>query len=337
MKGKVIHSIYLFAALILSGCMLHAQQVQVNARIDSTSILIGNQAHIHLTAAFDVKNGVPKIQWPDIADSLAPKVEVISKSKITTIIPDSTQPTIQQQTQDITISSFDSGYYSIPAFKFVINGDTTNAQLTEAMMLQVNTIPVDTTKAFKDIKAPIQAPFSWLELLPYIGYALLALLIIGTIIYFVVRKLKKEKTVIVEKPQVIIPPYVKALEELQKLVQQKLWQEGKIKDYYTGITEILRVYIQDRYGISTLEMTTDEIILALRRKDINEVMKQKLRDILVLSDLVKFAKENPLPTDHEFCFTASVDFVNETAEIKEPSPVETPIEPKPLDQTTITT
>ena len=87
-------------------------------------------------------------------------MEVISKSKINTIIPDSSHPNIQQQIQDITISSFDSGYYAIPPFQFVINGDTANPQLTEAMMLQVNTVPVDTTKAFKDIKAPIQASFT---------------------------------------------------------------------------------------------------------------------------------------------------------------------------------
>lgn len=338
MKIRNIHIIYFFAALFLPGILLHAQQVQVSARIDSTSILIGNQAHIHLTAAFDVKNGVPKIQWPQVGDSLAPKVEVISKSKISTTVPDSAQPTVQQETQDITISSFDSGYYAIPPFKFVINGDTANPQLTEALMLQVNTVHVDTTKAFKDIKAPLQAPFSILEILPYIGYGLLALLVLAGIIYYIVRELKKRKKVVVEKPKVIIPPHVKALEALEKLGLQKLWQEGKIKDYYTGITDILRVYLEERYTIAALEMTTDEIMLALKRKDISELMKQKLRDILVLADLVKFAKENPLPAEHESCFSSSVDFVNDTAERKEPSPAGMPpIEPKPVEPNPITT
>jgi len=317
--------------VVLSVFTTHAQ-VQVSARIDSTSILIGSQTNLRLTAAFDVKNGVPKIQFPQIADSLASKVEVISKSKITTIIPDSAHPNVQQQVQDITISSFDSGYYAIPAFKFIINGDTANAQLTEAMMLQVNTVHVDTTKAFKDIKAPLQASFTWLEYLPYIGYGLLALLVLGAIIYFIIRATGKEKTDVVEAPKEIIPPHVKALQELENLANKKLWQEGKIKDYYTGITDILRVYLEERYGITALEMTTDEIMVALKRKDINEMMKQKLRDILVLSDLVKFAKENPLPTDHEFCFNSSIGFVNETA----PSSVEKNSEPKPAEQNIVT-
>jgi len=314
MKAGFYHIVYFFAALFIPEITLHAQQVQVSARIDSTSILIGNQTTLRLTAAFDVKNGVPKIQWPKISDSLISKVDVINKSKIATVIPDSSQPTIQQQVENITITSFDSGYYAIPPFQFIINGDSSNPQMTQAMMLQVNTVHVDTTKAFKDIKAPIQAPFSILELLPYIGYGLLALIVIGTILYYVIKNRKKKNMVVVEQPKVIVPPHVKALEELEKLGLKKLWQEGKIKEYYTRITDIIRTYIEERYTIGALEMTTDEIMLALKRRAINESMKEKLRAILVLSDLVKFAKENPLPTDHEFCFNSSVDFVNETAE-----------------------
>jgi len=227
MKGKIIHSIYYFAVLLLSGLTLHAQQVQVSARIDSTSILIGSQTNLRLTVAFDVKNGVPKIQWPQIADSLTPKVEVISKSQIKTIIPDSSRPNVQQEIQDITISSFDSGYYAIPPFKFIINGDSNNAQQTEAMMLQVNTVHVDTTKAFKDIKAPIQVPFVWLELLPYIGFGLLALLVIGGIAYYFIRQAKKRKQVIVEQPKVIIPPHIKALEALENWSFKNFGRKGR--------------------------------------------------------------------------------------------------------------
>jgi hypothetical protein len=336
MKTKLIHSIFFLLTLFFSETSVFAQQVQVNAQIDSSSILIGNQTHIHLTAAYDVKNGLPKIQWPKIPDSLVSKIDVISKSKIDTIIPDSSHPTVQQQTQDIIISGYDSGYYAIPPFKFLLNGDTGNPLLTEALMLQVNTIHVDTTKAFKDIKAQIQAPFSILEILPYIGLGLLLLLVIGGIVYYIIRQSKKKKPAIVEKPKEIIPPHIKALSELEKLGLQKLWQEGKIKDYYTSITDILRVYIEERYDITALEMTTDEIMLALKRKDINEEMKGKLREILTLSDLVKFAKENPLPSDHEFCFNASVDFVNTTAEKKEAAPAEAPAA-NPAQQNPLTT
>jgi len=328
MKAKIIHIFYLVAIFALHCLTLDAQQVQVSARIDSTSILIGSQAHLRLTAAYDSKNGIPKIQWPQIGDSIASKVEVVEKSKITTVLVDSAHPNLQQQVEDITISCFDSGYYAIPPFQFVVNGDTGNPLMTEAMMLQVNMVHVDTTKGFKDIKGPIQVPFNFLELLPYIGYGLVGLLILGGLIYLFIRLNKNEKPVIIEAPKVIIPPHIKALQDLENLALKKLWQEGKIKEYYTGITDILRVYLQDRYGIGALEMTTDEIMVALKRKDISEAMKVKLREIMVLADLVKFAKENPLPNDHEYCFTTSVDFINETAEKAvektEEKPKETP-------------
>ena len=328
MKRRIRYIIYLTVILVIPECTLFAQQVQVTARIDSTSMLIGNQTTLRLTAAFDAKNGVPKIQWPQIGDSLLSKVEVISKSKIRTVLPDSAQPTLQQQVEEITISSFDSGYYAIPPFKFIVNGDTANPQFTEAMMLQVNTIHVDTTKAFKDIKGPMQAKFSFLGWLLenwlYIACGLLVLMIIGGVIYYYILQSKRRNAVVVEAPKEIIPPHIKALDELEKLVNKKLWQEGKVKDYYTGITDILRIYLVERYNVNALEMTTDEIMSSLKRRGISDAIKQKLNEVLVLADLVKFAKENPLPSDHEFCYAASVEFIKETTETQTLSPATEP-------------
>lgn len=333
MKSKFIHSIRLFIALVFSAGIIRAQQVQVSARIDSSSILIGNQTHIHLTAAYDLKNGSPKIEWPQMGDSLVPKIEIITKSKIDTLVPDKANPTIRQQVQDIIISGYDSGYYAIPPFKFIINGDTEHPRLTEAMILQVQTVHVDTTKGFKDIKGPIQVKFSLLDYLPYILLGLLGLVIIAGIVWYIIWSSKKRSPVVVtEIPKVIIPPHIIAIQELEKLALKKLWQEGKIKEYYTGVTDILREYIYGRYAIGAPEMTSDEIMLALKRKDIDEAMKKKLREIFVISDLVKFAKENPLPTDHEFCFNASLDFIKETAEIIAEPSSDKPTEPNEFVQ-----
>lgn len=332
MRAKFFYIICFLNVLFSELCTLHAQQVQVSARIDSSSMLIGNQTRIRLTAAYDLKNGQPNIVWPRIGDSLIAKIDVISKSKVVTIVADSSHPNIRQQVMDIIISGYDSGYYAIPPFSFVINGDTANPKLTEAMMLQILTVHVDTTKAFKDIKGPIQAKFSILDYLPYILYGLLGLILLAGLIWLIVYSAKKKAPVtVVEKPKIIIPPHIKALQDLEQLALRKLWQEGKIKEYYTGITDILREYLLGRYGITAAEMTSDEIMQAIRRKDITDPMKKKLREILVLADLVKFAKENPLPEDHEFCFNASIDFVNDTAEKKE----ETPLKAEPITTTTL--
>jgi hypothetical protein len=92
-----------------------------------------------------------------------------------------------------------------------------------------------------------------------------------------------------------------------------MWQEGKIKDYHSGISDILRVYIEERYSINAPEMTTDEIMYAMRRTVVPENLKEKLRQILVLADLVKFAKENPVPHEHETSINYAIDFVKDSA------------------------
>jgi hypothetical protein len=319
MRKKIKYGLALVSlcALFRVACM--GQQVMVSAHLDSSNIRIGEQVHLHIIAAYDAQKGLIKIQWPAINDSLISKVKVVSKSKIDTIITDSTHPSRQEQRQDILITSFDSGYYAIPPFTFIVNGDTANPQQTEPVMLQVHTVSVDTTKGIKDIKAPYTAPWSIYEILPWIGIGAAALLVIVLIIYFVVKQMKKKKP----EPIVYIPPvdpHVKALNALEELKLKKLWQEGKIKEYHSTLTDILRIYIDDRFRINAPEMITSEIVQAMRRIDISAELKMKLQQTLILSDLVKFAKEQPLPHENENSLTNAIEFVKGT--IPEAQPVQ---------------
>ena len=253
MKLKPLYIALLFSICSITACSVFAQNISVSATMDSNSILIGNRAHIKVEITYDIKNGPVSIQWTPIGDTLVSKVPVVKKSKIDTVIPDSTRPTMMRQIQNLTITCFDSGYYAIPPFDFIINGDTAHKQSSEALMLQVRTIPIDTAKGIKDIKAPIQVPFSWLEILPYIGWGLLGLAVIAAIVYFLVKyfKNKKPEPIVIKEPPV--PIDVKALKALEELGMKKLWQEGKIKEYQSGITDILREYIDARFGIQGLE------------------------------------------------------------------------------------
>src|ERR1700756_4716487 len=124
MKTVSKHIFLLVALLGLCSFSSIAQNVSATAGIDRTSILIGNQTHVHIRVNYDAKNASTKIQWPIIADSLASKVHVVSKSRIDTVTPDHNNPTQKSLTQDLVITSFDSGYYAIPPFQFVVNGDT---------------------------------------------------------------------------------------------------------------------------------------------------------------------------------------------------------------------
>ena len=327
MKVKSIYCFFIIALVSLCSCPSFAQNASAVAGIDSTVIVIGNQTHLHLKLNYDTKGGVPKVQWPFIADSLVSKVHVVSKSKIDTVIPDKANPTLQAQTQDIIITSFDSGYYAIPPFQFILNGDTSHPVMTDALMMQVRTIPIDTAKGFRDIKGPIQVKFPFVIILMYAGIALAVLALIAFLIYYYIKQSKKQviEPVVVKAPPV--DPHIKALKALEELALQKLWQEGKVKEYYSGVSDILRTYLDDRMNLGALEMTTDEIMYALRRKgELNDNLKRRLKEILVLSDLVKFAKEQPLPEENEAMLNHAIDFINSSLRAQEPVKAET-IEP----------
>lgn len=298
-------------ALCLFSPFLFSQSIRVSAKIDSNSIRIGEQTQIHVSINYRGDRGKIEIQWPKFRDTLIGKVEVLSTSKIDTTIPDKSDPVNFVQTQHLTITSFDSGFYAIPPFKFIVNGDSAHPYSTEAMLFQVNNVKVDTTQAIKDIKPPLSEPFSWRELLPYI-YVALGVAVLVVIIYFLIEKLtkRKPKEIVQEKPK--IPPHIIALEELEKLKQENLWQEGKTKLYYSRLTDTLRYYIEGRFKIPAMEQTSDEIMASFRSAVIDSESKAKLKQTFLLADLVKFAKEQPSSAENELSLTYAFDFVKGT-------------------------
>lgn len=290
-----------------------SQNITVSAELDTNAILIGQQTRIKLTVQYKTDQGEIKIDFPKINDTLIKQVEVVEKSKIERFIPDSNDMSRLAQTQTLIITSFDSGYYAIPPFKFTIRGDSNKTFETEPLLFSVNTVAVDTTQNIKDIKPPIEVPFSWKELLPYVYWGLGGLAVLAALIVLVTRYLRNRKKK--PLPEIIIPkipPHVTALEQLEKLKEEKLWQQGKLKQYYSGISDILRQYIEHRFYINAMEQVTDEIMHAFRTADASDEIKAKLRQVLFLADLVKFAKEQPLPNENELCLEHAFELVNST-------------------------
>jgi hypothetical protein len=137
---------------------------------------------------------------------------------------------------------------------------------------------------------------------------------------FLMRRKKKQPLFGRAKPQ--IPPHVKALEALEALRAKHLWQQGRIKEYHSVLTDIVRIYIEGRFGVDALEMVTSEVLDAMRASgQLDEPNLEGLRRILQTADMVKFAKYNPLPDEHDGSFRSAVRFVNETAP-KEEEPAE---------------
>jgi hypothetical protein len=325
MMKKLLKHIFLFCFLLMAGAS-HAQ-IKVNAVLDSNKLRIGEQTKLDLYVSYDAnaqKN--IKIDWPSFEDTITEKVEIVSKTAIDSTIPDKNNPGIIQQHQQFIVSVFDSGYFAIPPFKFVVNGDTANPVFTEALFLEVNTVPVDTSEAsVKDIKPPFAEPFDWKWYLPYVYWSLGALAVIVAAILLVVKLTKKKPEAEVEKKP-DIPPHILALEQLDRIKTEAIWKEGKIKEYYSSISDAVRLYIEGRFGVQALELTTDEIVRAFKTQVVDPLSKEKLQQMLVLSDLVKFAKQIPIEQENLLVLQHAYDFVNGTKREDEIQ-VEEPVTP----------
>jgi hypothetical protein len=296
--------------LIISISAVNAQKYSVEAVANTKSILIGEQINITLKSNYRVDEGEINIVFPTLYDTINEFVEIVNKSTIDTLIPNKDEPFAFAQQQTITITSFDSGYYAIPPFRFVINNDTLE---TEPLLIEVLTMPIDTAQAIFDVKGIIDEPFSFTDWIKDNWWWMVAILVLVIGIIYLIKFLKNRKPAEVEEEIVPeIPVHIIALEKLEKIKEEKLWQNGKVKSYHSHISEILREYIENRYQVNALEETTSEILHGLRLHNISPELMNKLTQTLTLADLVKFAKEQPLPNENEMSIAAAIEFVNTT-------------------------
>jgi hypothetical protein len=309
---KKIKHIFAFI-LTLYNLSTFSQEVRVSAVLDSSKIRIGEQVKLDIYLSYNANQKDFKIEWPKIGDTLTGKVEVVSVARIDTTIPDKNNSGIIQQHQQLVISAYDSGYFAIPGFKFMLDNDTNKFLYTETLMLEVHTVPTDTSASkLKDIKTVLNEPFNWKWYINYLYWGVGAILFItmSVLIASYYNKRKKQKVDEPEKPK--IPAHITALASLEKIKEEQIWKEGKIKEYYSSITDTVRLYIEERYNVFALESTTDEIMTAFRSQVIDPDSKNKLQQVLQLSDLVKFAKMAPVESENIMTLQNAFDFVNGT-------------------------
>lgn len=303
---------YLAAGWIL--CLLignltpvKADQIQIHARLDTQEILIGDQIHY----TFEVTQTPSyKAHFPSLRKGLHNEISVLDSTSLDTVQKDDNTLTIQKK---YLITTFDSGYYKIPSYPLVFQKDGKKDTLQfPAKELWVYTLKTDTAKDIQAIKPPLEAPVTFAEILPYLGYGLLGIAIIGLIIY-IIRKRRKKQPVYKPVSAPSKPAYVIALEQLDQLKAEKLWQQNRIKEYYTRLTNIIRAYLERRYGIKAMEETTSEILKDMEHTGFsNKELFEKLRGLLGLADLVKFAKNLPEPDENEKNLENAYDFVIQT-------------------------
>ena len=287
-----------------------SQDIMVISRLDTNTMLIGDQVRFNIGISMPVKT---LVRWPVIGDTILGHIRVLNRSRIDSTY--SADKKTLRLNQSFLLTTFDSGYFAIPPVRFYIQQppDTTRiVQQSEPAFLNVHSVHVDTTLAIKPIKGPIKIPISFREMLPWIIAGLLVIGLISFIIYWL-RKRRKAEPVFRIRPRIIMQPHETALMELEKLRIKKLWQGGRIKEYHTELTEIIRKYIEERFSIMALEMTSDEILESLNeRVGISKDDMNRLVQIFVMADMVKFAKAQPLPTEHELSLEHAVTFIKNT-------------------------
>ncbi len=286
--------------------------IVVSASIDSTELWVGDQSTLHLQALQDKETIV---DFPVYGEELVPGIEVVARSERDTTEQADGRIIVKQ---DLTITSFADSLFYIEPIPFVADGDTF---LTDPLTLNViQPFEIDTAaNAITDIKPIYRAPIWWWGIIRWIllGLGLIAL---GIGIYFLVKYIKANQKQADEaekiNPELLRPAEEVALEKLDKIKAEKIWQQGRLKDYYTELTDVVREYIARRFEITAEEKTSDEILRELKPI----LMEQKelytrLKDMLRLADLVKFAKWNALPDENEISLLSAYQFVRETTPI----------------------
>ena len=312
---KLFLNYILPSLLLLSFFCLNAaaQDIKAEAKLQQYTIRIGDQTKLFLVVHQPLKEHV---NFPKLADTLVSKVQIVSAGKLDTVFDQHDQKFIDV-TQSYLITSFDAGTYALPAFAF---GTAAGVLKTNELTLQVETVKVDTTKGVYDIKQPLIVTYTFVDWLRDNWYWIVVpiFLIAGIIgLVWYLKKRRKEKPVIaIVKPG--LPAHIIAINKLNELKDKKLWQQDEVKLYYSELSDVLREYLEKRYVIKTHEKTTDEIFAGLKHIAIKEEDKSVLKQILVLADLVKFAKEKPIPAENELSMEQAFGFVKRTqqAEVK---------------------
>ena len=300
--------ILLFCASTSGYCV--AANVVVKASMDSAYIVMGKTTPMHI----EILQGVNDMGYmPQTKnDTLTSAVEVAGITKADTIDLGNDRRQIRF---DLILQSFDSGLYTLPPILYLVGKDSF---FTEEMALKVLPVPVDTLQTVHDYAPVVEPDTRFFDYLPDVvtdyWWAFLLAILLGLLVYFYFKYFRKK-----ELPQIFkkkeVPPYELAISSLEKLRAENLCENGREKEFYTRLTEILRIYLDGRFGINAMEMTTTQIVESLNNNNDTRDASTTMEAVLHIADFVKFAKVRPLPDDNNKAFENALSFVETTKPI----------------------
>lgn len=211
---------------------------------------------------------------------------------------------------------WDPGVFKLRAVDFVLSDSTTEVMPLEGTLLFVRppVMDIDTTKQIpvKPIKDIVREYRKWTDFLPH----LIGIIALFTILFFLMRykdRRKQNLNAELEYTEPYVAPHIKALDKLTQLKNEQLWQKGEVKTYQSRLTDIIREYLNNRYGIPAMEKTTDEITMALKKDNrFDHSYESQLKEILTMADMIKFAKAQPPADIHDRFMDTAIHFVNNT-------------------------
>ena len=320
---KILRYIIISLLLTLWVGVVGAETVAptITSRLSADTVTIGDRVVLTVDVEKDVMQHVefPTFEFVqnEGEEATEPSIEVIRDYAPDTISQEGRRVLLRKRYE---MAVYDEGIYHIgkaQALYFDKNiVDTLFAEHEED--LYVKSVIDTTMTTVRDLKPQMTLKWRFAEHSGYMGIGLGVLLLLALVLYLVARYLHKRGRHLSDlfKPAPPVPAHIVAITALEKLHNEKLWQNNKHKLYYSGLSDILRTYLAGRFEVGAMEMTTDEISDALRTLDIEEGQKMSLLAVLRDADLVKFAKVEPEASENELAYNRAYYFVDETKPVE---------------------
>lgn len=322
-------SLFLSAAVLLSASFLFASPkktasgIAVTASVDSVSVLMGDRTHIRVNIDMPESSARDAriVDFPIIppgSDYLPWNgVDLIDVDSASTITNGN-----RHIVYDFTIQAFDPGTVTIPPFA-VLGEAGADTAFSNVLTLKVIPVDVDSLETINPLESIVSPATKWYDYIPnWLFWTLLTLVLVAAGIVCAAVFLKNKEEEIIRKAAPI-PPYDLAVSRLQSLRSRNLAESGHEKEYYTELVDILRQYLEGRFSINAMEMTSTQIVRALRSNPKTRMSADQIKSVLAIADFVKFAKVRPLPDDNVKAYSRAFDFVEQTK--PEPEPEESEV------------
>jgi hypothetical protein len=284
-------------------------QDEVRTVLEPRKIQIGE--HTTLSFSYNVPGG-SMLVMPVFNENITEKIEILHYGVLDSVSLSDGGYSLKRQ---LILTSWEEGLHVIEPFDFfLISGSDTIIVLTEPVLLEVEPVNLEEDAEIRDIKSILSVPITLAELKYYIFGAILLVILFWLIMKYL-KKRKKEPVLESVWQQPDISAHVAAISSLELLKAQKLWQQGRIKEYHIRLNDILRHYLEKRFGVHAMEMTSSEIIQATSSITVMEPVRKDFHGLLHLADMVKFARYQAVAYENEWSIDKAFELVHTTREI----------------------